>query len=264
LTKEKKVEKTQLELLLISAGLNKKEAQIYLYLLEKGPTKALTIFEKLKMKKGNTYALLEKLTQKGFILKKGPLFSPNPPQTIFFQLEEKAEMLNNSLNNFKSLLPKLNSMYKLSLGKPTIRYYEGKEGLVEVFKDVYSPKTKPVYGAVDADKIEEIFLGLSEGKLIPTRLKTGLKVKVLFNDTPLAQKLHQMDKKQLRESILLDKEKYPLPAEIESYEDKVALMSFKKGDFLGLIIENEEFALTLRSILKFLFDHLRSCKNSKK
>lgn len=58
------MKKESLELLLISSGLTKKETKIYLFLLEKGPNKALKIFRDLKMKKGNTYALLEKLTKK--------------------------------------------------------------------------------------------------------------------------------------------------------------------------------------------------------
>ncbi len=105
------------------------------------------------------------------------------------------------------------------------------------------------------DRIEGVFQGFAEKDLIPSRLKTGLAVKCIFNDTPYAKDLHQRDKKENRESLLFDSEKYPLPAEIESYEDKVALLSFKKGEFIGMIIQNEDLAITLRSILKFLFDN---------
>ena len=45
-----------------------------------------------------------------------------------------------------------------------------------------------------------------------------------------------------------------MPAEIDIYEDKIAMLSFNKDDFTGLVIENKAFAQTLRSIFKIGFD----------
>ncbi len=253
----------QLKTTLVSTGLSNKEADIYLYLLENGPSKASQIFENYsELKKGNTYALLDKLEAKDLVKKEGMKFVPQPPQVLLNKLKEKSKTLQNKLNYFETLMPQLNSKYKLSVGKPTIKYYEGREGLVEVFKDIYAPKDEPVYGAIDVDQIEGIFDGLSEGKLIPSRIENELEVKVMFNDTKFARELHQKDELELRESLILDKEKYPLPAEIEAYEDKIALMSFEENDFIGLIIENEDIATTLKSVFKFAFSHMKSCKNA--
>lgn len=254
------MEKEQLELLLISAGLSKKEAQIYLYLLEKGPSKALEILRKLRMKKGNTYALLKKLIKKGFVVKRGTKFVPHPPQMILYQLEEKAETINNNLNNFKNLLPKLNSMYKLSLGKPTIQYFEGEQGIKEVFKDIYAPKKDAVYGCVDLEKTDEVFPQYIISKLIPKRIRNRVKAISLVADSPQAREVAKKDKEQLRKTTLIDKKRYPLPAEIDVYEDKIAMLTFAKGEFIGLLIENKDLAQTLRSIFKLAF--LKSGKSA--
>lgn len=244
------MEKQQLELLLISAGLNKKEAQIYLYLLDKGPMKALNIFKALNMKKGNTYALLESLTKKGHIFKKGALFIPQPPQKILKRLEDKNISLQNSLSNFKTLLPQLGSMYKLSVGKPTIRYFEGEEGIKQVFEDIYSPKQDIVYGCVDLEIADEVFPDYIIKKLIPKRIRNKVKAISFAADSPQAREISKKDKEQLRKTTLVDKKKYPLPAEIDIYEDKIAMLTFVKGEFLGLIIENKDLAESLRSIFK--------------
>ncbi len=250
MTKGGYMDTAQLELYLISAGLSKKEAMIYLYLLEKGPVKATTIFQNLKMKKGNTYALLDKLLGKGFIIKKGITFLPQPPVSILALLDEKAKTIANSLVNFKILLPQLNSMYKLALGKPTIRYFEGEEGIKEVFEDIYAPKADAVYGCVDLEKVDEIFPKYITNKLIPKRTKNKLKAISLIADSPQAQEIAKKDPEQLRETILVNKLKYPIPAEIDVYEDKIAMLTFQKGEFIGLIIENQDLADTLRSIFK--------------
>jgi len=55
------------------------------------------------------------------------------------------------------LLPQLSKQYKLSIGKPTIQYFEGKEGLVKVFQDIYAPKNEPVYGALMLIGLKRLF-----------------------------------------------------------------------------------------------------------
>jgi sugar-specific transcriptional regulator TrmB len=244
------MEKQQLEQLIISGGLTPKEASIYLFLLEAGPQKALPIFKALKMKKGNTYALLDKLVEKGFVIKKGPLFSPQSPLAVFYKLEEKVQALNGTLGTFKATLPQLNSLYKLSIGKPTIRYFEGEEGIKEVFEDIYARKKDVVYGCVDLDKADEVFPGYIVSKLIPKRVRNKVQAISFLPDSPSAREVAKKDKLQLRETALVDKKKYPLPAEIDVYEDKVAMLTFARGEFIGLIIENKDIAESLRSVFK--------------
>ena len=113
------------------------------------------------------------------------------------------------------------------------------------------------------DQIQRVFPLVPDKDFIPNRIKNKLYVKCLFNDTQYARGLHVKDKEHLRETHLLDPKKYPLPACLEAYEDKVALMSFKKNEFLGLIIQNEDFAITMLSVLRFIFDHLRECDSTK-
>ena len=52
-------------------------------------------------------------------------------------------------------------------------------------------------------------------------MENKLEVKCLYNDTPLGRTLEKNAAKELRECILLDPEKYPMPAELETYEDKI-------------------------------------------
>ncbi len=252
--RKKKMDKKQIELLLINTGLSQKEARIYLYLLEKGPNKALTIFKDLGMKKGNTYALLEELIGKRLVIKKGTVFLPQTPLNVLSQIEEKTKSLENVLQNFKNLIPQLNSLYKRSSGKPTIRYFEGEEGIKSVFEDIYSPKKDIVFGCVDLEKADEVFPAYIIEKLIPKRIKNKVIVHSFVADSPQARKVAQKDRQQLRKTVLLDKNKYPFPAEIDIYKDKIAMLSFAKGEFIGLMIENHDFAESLKSVFRLAFD----------
>jgi len=248
------MKKTQLKSVLISAGLSSKEARIFMFLLETGPSKAASIFKALpKLKKGNTYALLEKLEKKELVLKKGSWFEPLPPQNLLAKLKKKTQNLQNSLQYLESSLPELNSLYKLSVGKPTIRYFEGKPGIKEIFEDIYAPK-EVVYGCVDLDEADQALPQYITSKLIPKRIKNKVKAVSFISDSDQAKEVKKQDKKHLRESYLLDPKKYPLPAEIDVYDDKIAMLTFTKGEFLGLLIENEALATSLKSIFRLAFD----------
>ena len=52
----------------------------------------------------------------------------------------------------------------------------------------------------------------------------------------------------------MNKSTDPLPAEIDVYEDKIALLSFTKGKFVGILIQNQDIATSLKTIFKLAFD----------
>jgi sugar-specific transcriptional regulator TrmB len=244
------MQQKELHLLLTTAGLAPKEAQVYLFLLEKGATKASKIFQALNMKKGNTYALLDKLIEQGIVIKKKTQFYPQPPLIVFSKLQEKAKLVKSSLDNFKNLLPELMSNYKLNIGKPTIRYFEGETGVMEIFEDIYAKKEGPVYGCVDLEKANQAMPSLITKKLIPQRIRNKLMAISLVADSPQAREVKQQDAQQYRQTTLIDKTAYPMPAEIDIYEDKIAMLTFTRGEFIGLLIENQDLATTMKSIMK--------------
>ncbi len=239
-------------------GLTGKEAKIYRILLEVGTSSIAAIITKTGLKRGITYASLYALEKIGLVRKfekdKKTFFEPLPPEKLAEICTSKSKEIELTTAKLDHLLPKLSKQYKLSIGKPTIQYFEGKEGLVKVFQDIYAPKAEPVYGAVDVDKVEEAFPSILDNKLIPSRKETGLSVKSILNNTELGNKYKDKDKEENRQTILLDPEKYPLPAEIDVYEDKVAMLSFKKGEFIGILISNEVFATTLKSLLRYVVE----------
>ena len=92
-------------------------------------------------------------------------------------------------------------------------------------------------------------------ELVPKRIKNRLFSKAILADSPFSKKLEGKDKEQLRKSKLVNSKKYPMTAEIDVYEDKVAMMDISKGkDFVGIVIENKAIAETLRSIFKLAMD----------
>jgi hypothetical protein len=154
----------------------------------------------------------------------------------------------------RDLIPNLTSQYNLSIGKPTVSYFEGEEGLKSVFRDIYAPKKTPVYGCVDLEAADSTFPAYIRKSLIPLRVRNKLFAYSFVANSPQAHAIQIEDANQLRMSVLLNKTEYPIPAEIDIYEDKIALLSFEKGKFIGMIIQNQVFATTLLSIFKLAFN----------
>lgn len=256
---QKTTNKTEKLLLLFNyLSLSDKHVQLYETLLSIPGARVARIAEIVGYKRSNTYKLLEEMTQRGVLeqyKKNGVVYyraaEPDSLVTLVSKFQEDASQAKHLLN---SMLDDLKKEWRIGVGKPVLQYFEGEEGLREVFTDIYKPKDEPVYGCVDLEVVDQVFPEHVLSDLIPLRVKNKLFAYSLVSDSKQGRNIKKKDKKQLRKTILLDKEKYPLPAEIDVYGDKVAMLAFDKKEFIGMIIENPSFAETIRSLFKRIID----------
>lgn len=242
----------RLELLFRHAGLSEKQAKLYRLLLVDGEARPSTLARKSGIKRGNVYALLKDLTFRGLVnvfeKENVTYFRPEPPEKLGSLIEYQEKEAQMARNLASELIPGLTSQWKTSVGKPVIRYYEGAAGIHDVFKDIYAPKKDIVYGCVDLEIADRAFPEHILKNLIPLRIRNKVVAYSLVADSPQARLIAAQDATHLRKTILVDKKDNPLPAEIDVYEDKIAMLSFEKGEFVGLVIQNEVFAQSLQSV----------------
>ena len=243
--------------LFISLGLSDKEAFLLDMIFTHGTVNAAFLEKESSFKK-NTYHLLKSLEEKKLVIKlkkDGKVaYQAQSPEILESLLKKQQQNLVQTQEFLQEMLPDLQSTYAMTVGKPTIRYYEGESGIYTIFCDIYAKKTEPVYGCVDLEKTDSVFPSHVLKNLIPLRVQNKLFAYSLVADSEQAREIQQKDPQQLRKTVLVDKEKYPLPAEIDVYEDKIAFLSFEKGSFIGTVIENKHFATTLKSVFKMIFD----------
>lgn len=248
----------RLEFLFRHAGLSEKQAKLYRLLLMDGEARPSTLSKKSGIKRGNVYALLKDLSFRGLVTEvekeKVTYFRPEPPEKLVSIIEAREKEIAIAITLARDMIPKLAGQYRMAVNKPTVTYLEGEEGLRRVFEDIYTPDKKEIHGALDIEASNEVFPEFITRDLIPRRIRYKIKAWALLGKSQATEDLAKNDERQLRTTILFDKQRYPLPAEIEVYEDKIAMMSFAKGEFIGLIIENHDFATSLHSIFRFIFD----------
>ncbi|MCG2690297.1 hypothetical protein L6252_03415, partial [Candidatus Parcubacteria bacterium] len=130
--------------------------------------------------------------------------------------------------------------------KPIVRFYEGKEGIKQVFENTLTAKETIVgYGCAEPmyQSIPEFY-----SEYLPQRVALGIKARGVLPDTPLIRKITKQDKAQLRETRLVPREKLDLEIEINIYDNKVMMVSWSEN--LGILIESEKIAQAQKQIFE--------------
>lgn len=149
--------------------------------------------------------------------------------------------------SFTKALPELNMFYNTGGKKPRVKFYEGTEGLKAIYWDTLESKqTLLEYGSIDDmwDALPKNFIS----EYVQARIRQGLWVKGIIPNTQTGQDYIKKDRQELRELILVPKNRFMFSNEITIYDDKLAIISFKEK--IGVIIESKKIAETQKMIFQ--------------
>lgn len=117
-------------------GLSQNEVAIYLYLLDKLPSTALSISRNLHLSRTKVYRILDKLIEKRLVIQKlnssGLSFIAANPSQLDVTLKAKEEELKTLRTKLPNLLQELSVKANLNKYQSQILYYHGKNGLSQV------------------------------------------------------------------------------------------------------------------------------------
>lgn len=209
-------------------GLTEVEANVYLALLEKGPSSTGVIIKKTGFHKATVYQTLERLQEKGIVsyIVRGKIkiFQAVNPNILLEQLKEKEE-------NLKNILPEL--LQKTQLAKEKIRaeIYHGKKGIISVYRDVLNYKDYLNLGA--GIPIVEI-LGDFFYQFQKIKKQKRIKAKILVSEKIKGTKI---TKEIVGEYKYLPKE-FEGPTNTIIYGNKIAIIVW--SDLIAFILESKE------------------------
>jgi len=213
---------------LIELGLTKNESEVYLALLELGPSLAGQISRKTGIHRRNIYDITERLIKKGLI---GYIAKNNRKLFEAANPERLKEILSTKQQRLQEALPGLNLLYKKTKEKQETNFYKGIEGLKTVFQDQLSEKNKEI-----------LILGASSSasEVLPfyfkwydkDRIKNKIKVRIIASD-----KLKKIPLSEIRYLPA----KYANPLAINIYRNKVAIILWGKSP-IAIVIKQQEIA----------------------
>ncbi|HDQ23137.1 MAG TPA: hypothetical protein ENN28_04200 [Candidatus Uhrbacteria bacterium] len=254
---------------LVNLGLNEKEAKIYVALLELGEATAQQLSVKSELNRATTYVVLENLTKRGLIMslfkKKKTHFAIENPESFLNFFEAEKQRLERKIDLAKGLMEELQNLGKLTTERTKVKFFEGKQGLALIHKDVLKSKAK------NYDNIFNINLALELFPLKPddhrqkifNKKKVNCRSIVVYNPK---EPMPRFPVLQGEERKYLPADKFPFYADMVFYKNKAAMISLK-DNLMGVVIDNE----VIVNGLKFLFElawqgaeKYQSLKNCKK
>lgn len=244
-----------LEKPLIDFGLTSSETKVYLSLVELGYASVSELSRHSGINRSTVYVILESLKNKGLVKisddSKVRKFIASPPDTL---LEKAATAAHEQLrikSSLETILPQLRALYKGTLNKPTVKIYEGKEGLWQIYTNVFNSGAKSLWIFEDLTNILKIFPDFTEYDAIQ-RLKTGMDI---YSISPARIEIADICLRGVSvntdETLFIPKERFKFPVDIAIYDDKVAFTSPK--DLFGIVIQHKEIAASLKSAFDLAF-----------
>lgn len=244
--------------LLASLNLSDAEGAVYVATLELGESSILDIARKSGVKRSSIYNFLDELKARGLIIetkkKKRAVFSAAPPRALL-------EIEHTRLKELQRLLPELEAVENKSKTKPRVTFYNGVEGIKYVYADSLNGRDTVVHGFADFEaglKLlgEEFYTEY----YLPERVKRGILYRGILRDDEMAKKYQQRNNKDLRDSKIMTGE--GVTTEIDIYNNKVALMSFRAKVPFAVLIEDQYIAQSLRLVWQQLWDRLPEVETS--
>ena len=129
-------------------GLNKKEADLYLFLLEKGSATVLEISKEIGISRPTIYRTLRNLQMRELVFsdkeKKKSFFSASSPDSLLRILKIQKRRVEEQEREFLRIISVLQSKYHLLSNKNEIKSYQ-KKFLLDDFSNTLSKKIYILY-----------------------------------------------------------------------------------------------------------------------
>ena len=244
----------KLEQTLQQLGLEKKEAKVYLAALELGPTNIQNLTEKSEIKRSTVYEMIKNLKNNGLLAEttkgKRKLIIAVDPEKLKQSIKEKEKKL-------EQILPELKSIQNTSgSAKPRITFYEGKNGLREIYMIALKAKDKkadwisPMRTAIEM--VGKDFMN----EYIEIKRKKNFWVRSIHVTGQQDPDYKYADPRTYEETlrkVRFTPQELDIPNVIGIWEDNVTIMSSRK-EGMGFIIESKEYARSMKTLYNILWD----------
>lgn len=231
------------------SGLSPKAAKAYLALLELGEGTISQIASKAQLKRPITYLVIAELVQAGYA-------STLPGHKIsHYRAVEPVKLyhrLQSRIYDFQQALPSFNALYNRNPLKPKIQYFQGKDGVQHVYRDMEQASEGWFITSVShiekclPIEVERWTNGLKSGKF-------ALKAKHLLAQTPADLAFGRVAKNHNQQIRYLPKNKR-LDIDFALYDNKCALTSFEQEPFI-VVLESESLVSSLKVIFELAWQH---------
>ncbi|MDB5195098.1 MAG: transcriptional regulator TrmB [Parcubacteria group bacterium] len=235
---------------LVVLGLSRKEAAVYISLLELGLSTVSQISRKAAINRATGYVILDSLITKGLVSISGKEpkqeYVAESPDNLAALFEAEQKEAKEKEVKARELSLQLKSIQKVG-DRPQVRFYEGTDGIKAVFEDSLTAKSGSI---IAYTSIEDQHVSIPNyfPEYYQRRKRNKIFMRSIFPDTPMGRARQDANENEYRESVLVPAITYGIHSAINVYDNKLMIASFREK--LGIIVESEEIADAMKKIFE--------------
>lgn len=231
-------------------GLNKKQANVYLACLKIGRSKVGGIQKESEIKRTTLYDILSELEKLKLIThitnQKTRIYSAVSPD----KLNELAEQKKKAV---QTIMPDLQELFFSTSYRPNVRFYEGSEGIKEIYKETLNCKDKKILQIVSVRDFLEFPGEKFMQWYVSERVKKNIRAKAIHPKSgDIYDNYFGSDDAELKREVNYLPESLFSMSMMMIYDNNVVSMSTKKENY-GFVIESKEYATAMRTMFEFLW-----------
>lgn len=247
--------------ILVEAGLTEAQAKAYAFLVECSPSAPPELAEHIGESRTNAYKILEQLEEIGLAQldesgKKIKYWAKNPT-ALLQNIEEERRETELRAKKIENQFPELLNTYLKYNEQPGVRYFQGNQGLIDVFedqiktgKDVFFIRT-----LADAIDIDEETMHLIRNKYVDKKIKRHGITQDHTPRFPVSKSdqipIDESDQLMLLHRTWIKENDYTAPVEWAAYGDKLSIISFGE-EVIAIVIDSPQIAEAFKQIYKLL------------
>lgn len=239
----------KIEDLLKQAGFLDKEVSVFLTLLEMGKGSVSEISRKANINRTTGYVILDSLVNKGLasISGKEPKqeYMAESPENLAKYLNGQIEKQKSVVDKINKMIPELTSLYNVG-DRPRVRFYEGLDGLKQVYEDTLT-STEPIVAYAAFEDMHKTLPNYFP-EYYKRRAQKGISIRGIVPASPIAFERLKLAKEEAREIALVPADKFGFSPEIDIYDNKIMIASWREK--LGIIIESDEIADAMKKMFE--------------
>lgn len=228
------------------SGLNERETHVYLALLELGESSVLQVGLKSGIERTYCYDILESLVKKGLasaVQKNNRRrYLPGEPETMEKNLEKQ-------LATLRQALPELRALHNTGGQKPTVRFFEGKGNIANLYQELIEAKQ---YDAIVSPSALYQVMGKQINDFARQVVKRGTRARELVTAEIGMPEYASILKPPLQEVRLLPAE-VKLTTDTLIYENKVISIAYHPT-LHAVVTEGSEIVSTQKALFDFMWN----------
>jgi len=230
---------------------NNREAATYIECLQSGSTSVQEIAKKLNSNRVTVHSTIEQLIKKGLLFEtrknKKRLIIAESPDVLYRILQRKANELKLIENDLDTMTRLLNSIQSQDQNAWKVRVYEGMDDFQKVLEEMAESRND-IYVFSYREPTTDIMNIAYLGDYYKRLAQNGIHSRIICPPGDYANSFKALQTPYQIQIRLLPKTTQ-CEAGFYSWEDNIALQSFKDNQIICNIIQNKDLSIFFRNVL---------------